>query len=326
MQRVLNQEEIDAIVQASRGLKSSSPKKEKSVQACDFRQAGQLSRELVQAVSSMYESFARNLSQALGLYLPVAIQALLVSVEQLTYKDFLVRTPEITYASSQMDNRKVAQLAAAIQGGFQQMGVFSGTAPGPMVHNENAPPSSGVPPVPPSPELVRVVNSLNLRLKEGPAQSGVAGSDVKKQLEEVLGKELQEHHVDLRATPDGLVVSIREIGFFNSGEAVLLPQAEPTLAHVASALNAHNFEVRVEGHTDDVPIHNSSYRSNWDLSTARALEVVNMLVSKYNFNPERISVAGYAQYRPIASNDTEEGRRKNRRIDLVIVSSPSEGR
>jgi flagellar motor switch protein FliM len=96
MQRVLNQEEIDAIVQASRGLKSSAPKKEKSVQACDFRQAGQLSRELVQAVSGMYEGFARNLSQALGLYLPVAIQALLVSVEQLTYKDFLVRTPEIT--------------------------------------------------------------------------------------------------------------------------------------------------------------------------------------------------------------------------------------
>jgi len=73
-----------------------------------------------------------------------------------------------------------------------------------------------------------------------------------------------------------------------------------------------------------VPIHNSTYRSNWDLSTARALEVVNMLVSKYGFNPERISVAGYAQYRPLASNDTEEGRRKNRRIDLVIVSSPSE--
>lgn len=129
MQRVLNQEEIDAIVQASRGLKSSSPKKEKSVQACDFRQAGQLSRELVQAVSGMYESFARNLSQALGLYLPVAIQALLVSVEQLTYKDFLVRTPEITYmisfrlrqlhttAAMQIDNSFVFPLIDVLLGG-----------------------------------------------------------------------------------------------------------------------------------------------------------------------------------------------------------------
>jgi len=97
MQRVLNQEEIDAIVQAARGQTSSGPKEEKSVQACDFRQAGQLSRELVQAVSGMFEGFARSLSEALGFYLPVAIQTLLVSVEQLTYKDFLVRTPEVTY-------------------------------------------------------------------------------------------------------------------------------------------------------------------------------------------------------------------------------------
>jgi CheR methyltransferase-like protein/flagellar motor switch protein FliM/N len=97
MQRVLNQEEIDAIVQAARGQTSSGPEVEKSVQSCDFRQAGQLSRELVQAVSGMFEGFARNLSQALGVYLPVAIQTLLVSVEQLTYKDFLVRTPEVTY-------------------------------------------------------------------------------------------------------------------------------------------------------------------------------------------------------------------------------------
>jgi hypothetical protein len=109
MQRVLNQEEIDAIVQAARGQPSSASKAEKSVQACDFRQAGQLSRELAQAISGMYESFARNVSQALGLYLPVPVQALLVSVEQLTYKDFLVRTPEVTYtnAMSQVGDEQI---------------------------------------------------------------------------------------------------------------------------------------------------------------------------------------------------------------------------
>jgi chemotaxis protein MotB len=229
----------------------------------------------------------------------------------------------VLYASSQVDNKKVAQIAAAIQGGFQHMGVFSGTAPGPIVRGENAPRESSMPPELPSPDLARVIN--NLKIKERSAGvSGVSPSEVKKQLEEVLGKELREHHVDLRMTPGGLVVSLREVGFFNSGEATLLPQAEPTLGRIASALGARNFEVRVEGHTDDVPIHNSTYHSNWDLSTARATEVVNMLVSKYNFNPQRISVAGYAQYRPIASNETEEGRRKNRRIDLVIVSPPPE--
>ena len=248
----------------------------------------------------------------------------------------------VLYASSQIDNRKVAQVAAAIQGGFQHMGVFSGTAPGLIVLDEHAPSTSSTPAEPSRQDLAHVINDLSTRAHRGedPAASndlnakergdgglgasGVSPSEIRKRLEEVLGKELKEHQVDLRMIPGGLVVSLREVGFFNSGEAALLPQAEPTLARVASALNARKFEVRVEGHTDDVPIHNSTYRSNWDLSTARALEVVNMLVSKYGFNPERISVAGYAQYRPLASNDTEEGRRKNRRIDLVIVSSPSE--
>jgi flagellar motor switch protein FliM len=130
MQRVLNQEEIDAIVQAARGKQTSSgPKEEKSVQSCDFRQAGQLSRELALAINGMYESFARNLSESLGLYLPVAIQTLLVSAEQLTYRDFLVRTPEVTYmiafrlrqlhatAAMQIDNSFVFPLIDVLLGG-----------------------------------------------------------------------------------------------------------------------------------------------------------------------------------------------------------------
>ncbi len=108
MQRVLNQEEIDAIVQAARGQTSATGAKEqKSVQSCDFRQAGQLSRELVQAVNGLFEGFARNLSQSLGMYLPVTIQAIVVSVEQLTYKDFLVRTPEVTYFDGVVRKRVV---------------------------------------------------------------------------------------------------------------------------------------------------------------------------------------------------------------------------
>ena len=229
----------------------------------------------------------------------------------------------VLYASSQTDSKKVQQVAAAVQAGYQQMGVFSGTAPGAMVRSDSAPPSGSISPPLPGPQVARLVTDLspNGNGKEHSGGGGIPASELKKQLEEVLRKELHDQHLDLRMTPDGLVVSLREIGFFNSGEAVLLPQAEPTLAHVASALAAHNFEVRVEGHTDDKPIHTAQYRSNWDLSTARATEVVNMLVGKYNFNPERISVAGYAQYRPVASNETEEGRRKNRRIDLVIVST-----
>ena len=137
MQRVLNQEEIDAIVQAARGQTASSTKEEKSVLSCDFKQAGQLSRELVQAVSGMFEGFARNLSQALGFYLPVAIQTLLVSVEQLTYKEFLGRTPEVTYlvsfrmrelharAAMQIDNSFVFPLIDVLLGGTGKCALFT---------------------------------------------------------------------------------------------------------------------------------------------------------------------------------------------------------
>ena len=116
------------------------------------------------------------------------------------------------------------------------------------------------------------------------------------------------------------MVSLSEVGFFESGAANLLPGGQATLTRVAGVLNEKGFQVRVEGHTDNKPIHTSQFKSNWELSTARATEVVSLLIEKHGFNPERISAAGYSQYHPVASNDTEEGRKANRRIDLIIVA------
>jgi chemotaxis protein MotB len=150
---------------------------------------------------------------------------------------------------------------------------------------------------------------------------------LRKQLEVALGDEIKKKQVQMRIGPDGLVVSLREIGFFDSGDATLLPAAQPTITRLAKILEQKDFEIRVEGHTDNVPIHTAQFKSNWELSTARATEVVTMLVRDYGFDPSDVSVAGYAQYRPIMSNDTEEGRRANRRIDLVVIgmkkSSPA---
>jgi chemotaxis protein MotB len=78
--------------------------------------------------------------------------------------------------------------------------------------------------------------------------------------------------------------------------------------------------MRVEGHSDNVPIHNAAFASNWELSTARAMAVAMMLVNESGFDPSRMSVAGYAQYHPSASNDTPEGRKANRRVDIVVLS------
>ena len=85
--------------------------------------------------------------------------------------------------------------------------------------------------------------------------------------------------------------------------------------------------LRLEGHTDNVPIHNAAFASNWDLSTARAMAVAMMLLNESGVDPQQISIAGYAQYHPAASNDTPEGRKANRRVDIVVVSTatPAKG-
>ena len=124
----------------------------------------------------------------------------------------------------------------------------------------------------------------------------------------------------MRVTPEGLVVSLREVGFFNSGQAVLLSDGQSTLTRIAHVLNEKGFQIRVEGHTDNKAIHTNQFKSNWELSTARATEVVSLLVEQHGFDPREISAAGYSQFRPLASNDTEEGRKTNRRVDLVIVA------
>jgi len=82
----------------------------------------------------------------------------------------------------------------------------------------------------------------------------------------------------------------------------------------------YGLDMRVEGHSDNVPIHNATFASNWELSTARAMAVAMMLIDEAGFDPRRMSIAGYAEYHPVASNDTPEGRKANRRVDIVIVA------
>jgi chemotaxis protein MotB len=151
----------------------------------------------------------------------------------------------------------------------------------------------------------------------------VDADKLRRELEDVLGREIREHEIDMRVTPEGLVLSLREVGFFDSAQADVLPGGLSKLGKIAQVLNAHGFEIRVEGHTDDVPIHNADFRSNWELSTARATHVVGLLVESYNLDPLRVSAAGYGPYRPVASNSSVEGRRMNRRVDVVITSRGS---
>ncbi|HXY14410.1 MAG TPA: flagellar motor protein MotB [Terriglobales bacterium] len=222
----------------------------------------------------------------------------------------------VMYSSAQVDNKKVAQVSAAIEGAFQELGVFTGNGSGGGTRQ-----ASGSPAIQPAPQQRPQLELLADRM--GNAGVGGSGPDVNKlrhDLEEALGEEIKKHEIQMRVTPEGLVVSLSEVGFFASGDASLLPGGQATLTRIAGVLNEKGFQVRVEGHTDNQPIHTNRFRSNWELSTARATEVVSLLIEKHSFDPHQISAAGYSEYRPIASNDTEEGRKANRRVDLIVVA------
>jgi chemotaxis protein MotB len=221
----------------------------------------------------------------------------------------------VLYSTSQMDNKKVVQVSAAIHGAFQELGAFSGSAQGSPLRVEAAPPAHVQAVLAPE----EMAGSLN-GTAAGAGGEGVDVDRLKRELEEALGDQIKRHEIEMHVTPEGLVVSLREVGFFASGNAELLQEGQAPLGRIAHILNAKGFQIRVEGHTDNVPIHTAQFKSNWELSTARATEVVAILVEQYGFDPIQISAAGYSQYRPVASNETEDGRKTNRRVDLIVVS------
>jgi len=125
-------------------------------------------------------------------------------------------------------------------------------------------------------------------------------------------------HLSLEAR--GLVVSLRQATFFPSGEDTIDPATYPSLQKVATAICQLPNPVRLEGHTDAIPIHTARFRSNWDLSAARAIAVLNLLTARFHVPLQRLAIAGYAETIPIAANDNEEGRARNRRVDVVILN------
>jgi chemotaxis protein MotB len=145
-------------------------------------------------------------------------------------------------------------------------------------------------------------------------------ADVRIDLESRLSREVGAGLVDLVSDPRGLVVSMREGGSFATGSAALSTSAESVLLNVADSVRGIDNLVRVEGHTDDVPIRTTQYASNWDLSAARATNVVRFLAERAGVPPARLSAAGYGEFRPRGPNDSAERRAQNRRVDLVILN------
>jgi len=221
----------------------------------------------------------------------------------------------VMYAASQVDKKKMMRVAASIEGAFQEMGVFQGNK------TSRSTPAVGAAPAQAAPEiraLVEAAVEMKVRQEHSAAQKDL--EPLRREIEKAMQDEIKKGSITLRSSPDGLVISLSELGFFDSGSARVRPAAEASFHRIAALLAERRCGVRVEGHTDNVPIKTSEFKSNWDLSTARAIEVVKSLIDKYEFDPVLLSAAGYGEYHPVAGNDTPEGRQQNRRVDLVVLS------
>lgn len=227
----------------------------------------------------------------------------------------------VLYSSAQVDHRKVGQLALAIQVAFQELGVFPVSNTQIPLHDTEPMPFSTVQAI----ENTKHNTTLG-RLSSRPEDDLSSEAEeasltlVQAELQQALQKEIALHAVALHRESEGLVISLREFGFFDSGSATLKVSALPALDRIASILAIRTCRLRIEGHTDNIPIHTAQVASNWELSTARSTELVRLLIQQYRFAPQRLAAAGYAEYHPIASNDTAQGRAQNRRVDIVILS------
>ena len=207
----------------------------------------------------------------------------------------------VLFATGQSDKQKKVALAASIQSAFNEMGIF---AP----HSELARISPGV-----------GGGDSNLAWQTSAGLESTAM--VEARIRQAAQPEIARGVIGIHESANGLVISLQEAGFFDSGAADIRVSALPVLDRIAAVLPETT--MRVEGHTDDVPIHTAQFASNWELSSSRASRIARLLLFHPNVHAEQVSVAGYAEFHPAASNATAEGRARNRRVDIVLLKPPA---
>ncbi len=139
-------------------------------------------------------------------------------------------------------------------------------------------------------------------------------------LNQSLAEEIKTGKIEIHIEARGLVISLRQAAFFPSGGNEVASAGLGSIEKISKTIRDLPNSVRLEGHTDSMPIHNERFRSNWELSTARSIAMLEVLSGRYGIPASRFSVAGYAETKPIDSNDSAEGRLHNRRVDIVILN------
>ncbi|HWE52201.1 MAG TPA: flagellar motor protein MotB [Bryobacteraceae bacterium] len=139
-------------------------------------------------------------------------------------------------------------------------------------------------------------------------------------LKETLSHEIESGKIEVHMEARGLVVSLHEGAFFKSGDDKIIPESYPSIAKIAAVIRSLHNPVRLEGHTDSIPIHTARFDSNWELAAARAISMLNLLATQFSIPRSRCAIAGYADTIPVDTNLTPEGRARNRRVDVVILN------
>lgn len=217
------------------------------------------------------------------------------------------------YAMSQADKKKVEEVAASMSEAF---GNAKASSPGKPVILP-----SGVVSVVPDLKL-RPVSATRSGTPGSKARIMATGQDyaqIKASLDAYLVKSGNSGKVSVEISHRGVVISLKEAGFFDSGSARMKKESMEMLATIAGTLNQYANSFRIEGHTDNIPINSNEFRSNWELSVIRATTVVHFLTETAGLDPEVLTAVGYGEYRPISDNSTLDGRAQNRRVDIVLL-------
>ena len=216
----------------------------------------------------------------------------------------------VLFAFAKEDQKKQVQVTTAIDSAFRSLGLFPNASRRPVKGANGAAGTD------------QAVIPMNIVMGEevlSPARVKDDLGNIRRDLEQRLSNQVATHTVSIQMGRDGLVISLREAGFFASGSATPKPETLPTLRQIAASVGSAPYDLRIEGHTDNIPIHTAEFDSNWELSSARATRIARLFLDLKTISPERISAAGFAEFHPVANNDTAEGRAENRRIDLVVL-------
>ena len=207
----------------------------------------------------------------------------------------------VLYAFAKADEKKQVQVAAAIDSGFRSLSAV--------------PESHGLSQSTPSFQAA----SASAAATASNATIRADLEHIRRDLEQRLALQISNRVVAVQLGRDGLIISLREAGFFASGSATPKPETTSTLHQIADALRDTPYDVRIEGHTDNVPVHNAQFDSNWELSAARAVSITRMFLVLHAVPAKQLSAEGFAEYHPAADNSTAEGRAENRRVDIVVM-------